>query len=111
MKSVPLPELPWEAQLMFWILMLIVGVGIGVSIWFLIRYISGQDEINKTVNTKLDNVGRKFDDLKTTVAMNTNTLLKEVQDVQKSAFGVRQDTLNDITQIKSDLNYIKQQVK
>lgn len=111
MNKIPLPELPWQLQLLFWVLMLLVGVGFGLSIWFLVRYVHGQDNINKENNEKFTKISSKIEDLKTTVSHNANNTIKEMQEIQKSAFSVRQETLDTITTIKDDVREAKNIVK
>lgn len=55
MNDLPLPtNLPWELQLVFWTLMLLVGGLLGISLWFLMRFVSRHDSFKDSVNQKLD---------------------------------------------------------
>lgn len=55
MNDLPLPtNLPWEVQLIFWTLMLLVGGLLGVSLWFLMRFVGRHDMFKDSVNQKLD---------------------------------------------------------
>ena len=55
MSDLPLPtNLPWELQLVFWVLILLVGSLLGISLWFLVRFINRHDQFKDSVNGKLD---------------------------------------------------------
>lgn len=63
MKELPLPtNLPWELQLVFWVLMFLVGTLMGLSIWFLARFINRHDRFKDSVNQKLDYHSREVRD-------------------------------------------------
>lgn len=108
MKSMPLSQLPWEAQLLFWVLMLLVSVGFGVATWFLIRHVNGQDKINQDVQAKFDALSKKMEDQKTAFSDSKFSVFRELEEIRKNTLGVRQSTLEDVVGMKSDIAEIKQ---
>lgn len=107
MKSMPLSQLPWEAQLIFWILLTLVSVGFGIGTWFLIRYVNNQDDLNKRNRERFESISRKIEDLRANYQSGTDRMVRELHEVQRAALGVRQDTLEDIASIKDDVREIK----
>lgn len=108
MNKIPLPnDLPLEVHLLFWIMMLLVGAGITISVWFLIRYILGQDKMNDDVKLKFESIGRKFEDLKQTFYQHSEKVVKEIGEVQKTTLSLRHDTLKEMSEIKEAINETK----
>lgn len=107
MKNPPLGEMPWEAQLFFWILMLLVTIGFGVAIWFLHRYIKNQDDINESNKRALRNLSDEFEDTKKAVSSANLVLLKELQETKSAAIETRSKTIEDIHQLRQDFTEVK----
>lgn len=109
MNKIPLPnDLPLEVHLLFWIMMLLVGAGLTISVWFLIRYILGQDKMNDDVKLKFESLSRKFEDLKQSFQQHSETIVKEIGEVQKTTFSMRKDNLSELSQIKDVMGEMKE---
>lgn len=115
MKTMPMSELPWEAQLVFWVLMVLVSVGFGVALWFLIRHVNGQDKVNQTLADDYRKVGQRIEDIKQVVSDTRMGLYKEITEVNKAVLESRRAMIDELAVAKksilSDVAEIKQITK
>jgi len=111
MKSMPISHLPWELQLIFWVVLTLSGLGMGLATWFLIRYVKGQDDINTSNSDRFKKISQKVDELRSSYQTQADRMVNELHEVKKAALNIRQDTLEDIAQIKDDVRATKELTK
>ena len=104
MKGIPLPaNLPWEIQLLFWILLLLIGVFLGIATWFLLRHITQQDNQFKEVRDGLSKQKGEFEGIKNQVVEATSRIMLESQAIRKSALDFQTQVGNEIITIKKEM--------
>lgn len=95
--DIPLqPNLAWQAELAFWVLISLVTVLIGIVIWFAHRFINKYDEREKSFDER--------------VAGYEKQLTSAVASMQSFSADLQQSVLDFQKNVHIDLNKIQQQV-
>lgn len=99
MDNVPLPNQLYELKIFFWVVSIIILLLGSVSLWFLIRMVMNQDEMNKeiragTITNKEDIDILKNDLFEMTKLLNSDLRLikKEVDFFEKTLGGLQSKT-------------------
>lgn len=108
LKSLPLPtSLPWELQLVFWVLIVLITALLGLSAWFLLRHITQQDNQFKEVRDALGKQKTDFEGIKGHVVEATGRLALESQAIRKSALDFQTQVGNEIINLKKEMIHIE----
>lgn len=111
MNKLPLPtNLPWELQLVFWVLMLLVGTFLGLAVWFLLRHINQQDTQFKDVKDGMGKQKGELESIKNEVLSATKMIVAESQAIKKSSLEFQGKISEEILTIKKDMIHIEASV-
>ena len=100
MSSLPLPtNLPWELQLIFWFLILLVGGLLTLSIWFLIRFVSRHDQFKSSVNEKLDEHSKGVKESAGKIESTASEIRKDSLEIKKAMVGFEGKMNQELFQI------------
>lgn len=112
MKGIPLPaNLPWELQLVFWVLILLVGTLLGLAVWFLLRHVNQQDTQFKEVKDGMSKQKGELETIKNQVVESTTKLQLHSTDIQKTALSFQGTVNQEILNIKKEVLFIEKSVE
>jgi hypothetical protein len=99
MDTIPLPNQLYELKIFFWIVSIIILVLGAVSLWFLVRMVMNQDEMNKEIKLLVEHNSGDLDILKSdlfemTKLLNSDlrVIKKEVDSFENSLVGLQSKT-------------------
>lgn len=111
MNKIPLPtDLPWEVQLLFWVLMLLLGIVFALCVWFLIRHIKQQDDQFGKVETTINGLKTEMTAVKTKVSEGNERVVTEANELRKATLTYQQQMAGEVLEIKKDVLKIEQSV-
>lgn len=100
MKDLPLPtNLPWELQLIFWTLMVIVGGLLGISLWFLMRFVSRHDKFKDSVNQTLNLHSKEVKESADKIGATADEIKSDSFEIKKAMVGFEGKVNQELFQI------------
>lgn len=112
MKNLPLPtNLPWELQLVFWVLIVLVVALIGLAIWFLKRHITQQDTQFKKVEDKLSGQTKELEQIKTDILGASKKIVEESEAIKKSSLEFQGKVAEEVMTIRKEMVHIEKTVE
>lgn len=112
MNKIPLPiDLPWELQLVFWVLMLLLGTLLGLCVWFLLRHVNQQDNQFKEVKDGMSKQKGELETIKNQVVDSTTKLQQHSTEIQKTALSFQGTVNQEILNIKKEVLFIEKSVE
>lgn len=87
MDTMPLPNQFYELKIFFWVVSIIILVLGSVSLWFLVRMVMNQDEINKEMKESLHLNSGEIDILKNDLYEMTKLMNSDLRGIKKDIDG------------------------
>lgn len=88
MKGLPLPVgLPWEIQILIWVLGGLAAGLLAMAIWFIVRHINAQDDGFKKVHGRLDTHETKMEVMTKKIGDHAEKITNEAVEMKKSNLG------------------------
>lgn len=104
MKGIPLPpDAPLVVQVLFWILLLIIGLLFAGLIWFVKRYIDSNDKHHVAVDVQLKSQGEEFKKTTDRVLTLASTISQEAAKIDRASSEIRKMQADFQVQVNKEL--------
>lgn len=99
-----LKELPWEIQLIFWLLFVMIGILSAVVVYWAKRYIDAQDERLLTHEKKLSSISSDLTKVSVELQLSGGTAKAEIKDFQEAIEKAVLGTRDEVHLLSRDLS-------